>query len=65
MKARLTGEGEGLYLCGGKSIPIRWSKTDRNHPSFIPGRMGRLWRWSRAGSYVCIVSARNAKVSVA
>ncbi len=64
MKARLTGEGEGLYLCGGKSIPIRWSKTDRNHPFVYTREDGTPLALEQGRSYVCIVSARNAKISV-
>ena len=64
MKARLTGEGEGLYLCGGKSIPIRWSKADRNHPFVYTREDGTPLALEQGRSYVCIVSARNAKVSV-
>ena len=64
MKARLTGEGEGLYLCGGKSIHIRWSKADRNHPFVYTREDGTPLALEQGRSYVCIVSARNAKVSV-
>ena len=64
MKARLTGEGEGLYLCGGKSNHIRWSKADRNHPFVYTRENGTPLALEQGRSYVCIVSARNAKVSV-
>ena len=29
-RARMTGEGEGQFFCGGKTVDIKWSKADRN-----------------------------------
>jgi hypothetical protein len=28
----LEGENNGYYICGGKMIPIRWTRTSENHP---------------------------------
>ena len=62
LNVRLTGEGEGTYFCGGKSIPIRWSKADRNSPFVYTMEDGRLLALGQGNSYVCIISPRTSQL---
>lgn len=32
LSVTLTGEGEGWFVCGGKSVPIIWQRADNNSP---------------------------------
>lgn len=32
LKIALTGEGEGYYACGGKIVPIKWSRESQSDP---------------------------------
>lgn len=47
--------GEGYYACGGKIIPIRWSKADRNSPIVYTTEDGQPLVLGRGKTYVNIV----------
>ena len=59
----LTGSGEGTYFCGGKCVPIRWSKADRNSQLVYTLTDGTPLTLGRGSSYVCIVSPRTSTLS--
>ncbi len=51
----LTSGGEGYYACGGKIIPIRWSKADRNSPLEYTTFDGQPLVLGRGKTYVNVV----------
>ena len=53
---KLTGSGEGTYFCGGKTVPITWSKADRNSPLVYHRTDGTPLALGKGTSYVCIMS---------
>ena len=65
LQVATTGFGKGTFFCGGKSIPIRWQKADRNSPflytlesSSAPLVLGT------GNSYVCLIDPKSASVTV-
>ena len=63
LNVRLTGEGTGTFFCGGKSVPIQWSKADRNSPFVYTLENGKLLALGQGNSYVCIISPKTSKVT--
>ena len=63
LNVRLAGEGTGTCLCGGKSVPIFWSKADRNSPFVYTLEDGKLLALGQGNSYVCIISPKTSKVT--
>lgn len=63
LRVKTTGEGEGLYFCGGKAIPIRWSREDRNSP-FVYTLEDGLTPLSlgKGNSYVCVITPKTSTV---
>lgn len=55
LNVRMTGEGKGTYFCGGKYIPICWSKADRNSPYVYTLTDGTPLTMARGVSYVCVM----------
>lgn len=55
MEVDLTGSGSGYYACGGKIIPIQWSKPDRNSPFTYTDESGQPVVLGRGSSYVNII----------
>lgn len=55
----LTGNGDGWYACGGKIIPIKWSKTDRNSQFVYTTTDGQAISFGRGSSYVNIIPLKN------
>lgn len=64
LTVKLTGGGNGTYFCGGKSVPIRWSKADRNSPFVYALEDGTPLALGRGNSYVCIMSPRTSTLTV-
>ena len=64
LSVKLTGSGDGTYCCGGKSVPIRWSKTGRDSPFVYTLTDGSRLVLGRGTSYVCIYSPKSGKVTV-
>ena len=64
MSVRLTGTGEGMFFCGGKSVPIQWSKADRNSPFVYTLEDGTPLALGQGKTYVCIISSSNGSVTV-
>lgn len=59
LSVALTGGGDGWYACGGKLIPIKWSKVDRDSPFVYKTTDGRLLSLGRGTSYVSIIPLKN------
>lgn len=64
LTVKLTGSGGGTYFCGGRSVPIRWSKADRNSPFRYTLEDGTPLTLGRGRSYICIISPRSSTLSV-
>ena len=62
LRVKTTGEGEGLFFCGGKAVPIQWSRKDRNSAFSYTLEDGRPLALGQGNSYVCILSPRNSTV---
>lgn len=58
----LTSGGEGYFACGGRAIPIKWSKADRNSPIVYTALDGTDIELGRGTSYVNIVPL-NANIT--
>lgn len=63
LQVRLTGEGEGTFFCGGKAVPIRWSKADRNSAFVYTLEDGSPLSLGQGNSYVCIITPRTSQVT--
>ena len=55
----LTGGGDGWFACGGKLIPICWSKADRNSPLVYTTADGQPLVLGRGSTYVNIIPREN------
>ena len=64
LSVRLTGAGDGTFFCGGKSIPIQWSKADRNSPFVYTLEDGTPLALGQGKTYVCIISSSGGSVSI-
>ena len=62
LSVKLT-EGEGTFFCGGKSVPIRWSKADRNSPFVYTLEDGSPLVLGQGNSYICIINRQSGKVT--
>lgn len=52
---RLTGGGDGFFACGGKYVPIKWSKESRGDPFVFTLEDGKPLELGKGKSYVCII----------
>ena len=59
----LTGSGSGTYFCGGKCVPIQWSKADRNSQFVYTLQDGTPLTMGQGNSYVCIVSPKRSTLT--
>jgi hypothetical protein len=55
----LTSGGDGWYACGGKIVPIHWSKEDRNSQFVYTTADGKVLSLGRGTSYVNIIPLKN------
>lgn len=62
LRVQTTGEGEGLYFCGGKTVPIRWSRAERNSTFSYTLEDGSALALGQGNSYVCIISPKTSTV---
>ena len=62
LRVQTTGEGEGLFFCGGKAVPIQWSRKDRNSAFAYTLENGRALALGQGSSYVCIISPKTSTV---
>lgn len=61
MDMTLTGQGRGYYACGGKLIPIRWSRSADSAPFIYTREDGTALELRTGKSYIAIVPT-NADV---
>jgi len=59
LSVKLTGEGEGRYFCGGKTVPVHWSKANRNSPFVYTAEDGTPLVMGQGKTYVCIFNSRT------
>ena len=64
LAVRMAGEGKGTYFCGGKSVPIQWSKADRNSQFVYRMEDGTPLALGRGTSYVCLMSPKTSTVTI-
>lgn len=62
LRVQTTGEGEGMFFCGGKTVPIRWSRKDRNSAFAYTLEDGSSLALGQGNSYVCILSPKVSSV---
>ena len=55
MDVRTTGEGTGIYACGGKSVAIKWSRAGLESPFSYTLENGDPLPLNIGHSYVCIL----------
>ena len=55
--------GSGTYFCGGKCVPIQWSKADRNSQFVYTLQDGTPLTMGQGNSYVCIVSPKRSTLT--
>ena len=55
----LTGGGDGWFACGGRLIPICWSKADRNSPLVYTTADGQPLVLGQGSTYVNIIPREN------
>lgn len=55
MDVDVVGEGEGWFACGGRAVPIRWSKPDRESPLIYTTKDGAPLVLGRGHTYVNVV----------
>ncbi len=58
------GSGKGTFFCGGKSIAIKWSRKDRNHPFVYTLEDGTPLKLGQGNSYVCIMNPNVSKLEI-
>ncbi len=64
LAVQLTGSGKGSYYCGGKTVPVQWSKKDRNAPFQYTMEDGTPLTMGRGNTYICIYSPKTGQLSV-
>lgn len=64
LAVKMTGSGSGTFFCGGKSVPIQWSKASRNEPFRYTLSDGTPLTLGQGTSYVCILSPKSSTVTV-
>ena len=62
LRVETTGEGEGFFFCGGKGVPIRWSRKNRDSAFSYTLEDGRSLALGQGNSYVCIISPKTSTV---
>lgn len=63
LRVQTTGEGEGFFFCGGKGVPIRWSREDRDSAFTYALEDGSPLALGRGNSYVCIIGTKTSTVN--
>ena len=57
LAVRTTGEGEGYFACGGKYVPIVWSREDNTSPFKYSLADGTPLNWGVGSSYVAVIAS--------
>jgi hypothetical protein len=61
---RLEGEGEGLLATGGRTLPITWSKEDRDEALVLTGPDGRRAALAPGNTWVELIPLPNGSFSL-
>jgi predicted small lipoprotein YifL len=64
LRVDTVGSGKGTYFCGGKSVPIKWSRSDRNHPLSYTLENGEALKLGKGHSYVCIMNPNVSSLEI-
>lgn len=64
MTAKLIGEGKGTFFCGGRSVPIHWSRADRYSPFVYTMEDGTPLVLGQGKSYICIINPRDSTLTI-
>ena len=64
LDVRMTGSGNGTYFCGGKCVPIQWSKADRNSQFVYRLTDGTPLTLEQGTSYVCIMDPDTSRIEI-
>lgn len=64
LAVKTTGSGSGTFFCGGRAIPIHWSRANRNSPFVYTTESGSPLVLGEGSSYICILSTKSATVTV-
>lgn len=64
LSVKMTGAGNGTYFCGGKSVPIQWSKADRNSQFVYRLTDGTPLTLGQGTSYVCIMDPGTSRIEI-
>lgn len=64
LNVRMTGTGNGTYFCGGKCIPIKWSKADRSSQFVYTLTDGTPLTMGQGTSYVCIMDPDDSRIAI-
>lgn len=59
MKVELVGGGNGVLICGGKSVPIEWKKDAWDEPFRYLDASGETQTLRSGKTYVCIVNGED------
>jgi hypothetical protein len=63
LKVGITGSGDGTFFCGGKSLPVTWTKKNAAAPYSFSYKDGTPLVFERGATYICVV-ADTMKVDV-
>lgn len=58
LNVRLTGTGSGYFACGGRYIPITWSKESETEPMYFFDEAGQSLSLGAGTSYINIVGTK-------
>ena len=56
LRVATTGEHSGMYFCGGKAVPITWSRDTRNDAFTYKLANGWDLRWMPGHTYICLIN---------
>lgn len=62
LSVKMTGGGSGTFFCGGKSLPIRWSRENRNSPFAYTTEDGTPLALGQGKSYICVMDPRTSRL---
>ncbi len=64
LSVKMTGGGSGTFLCGGKAVPIRWSREDRNSAFVYTMEDGTPLALGQGKSYLCVTDPRTSRLEL-
>ncbi len=62
-EVNLVGKGTGLYISGGKSVPITWSKKDHHTPTVFKDEGNNILHLNKGKTWICVFS-KDRKVQI-